>query len=77
MSEPRHKDRVISASMLIAIALTVVCITGFSRLSFGVTLAISLSALTALLLFFWIVGRRKRLSQGLRSDNPNDSASGI
>ncbi len=77
MSNNRHTFHGISGSMLIAIALTVVCVTGFSHISFNTTFAISLSALVGLLVFFWTVGRRKRLSQGLRTDNANDTSGGV
>jgi hypothetical protein len=77
MSQSRQTPRGLNANTLIAIALTVVCITGFSRLSFVATLVISLSALLGLLVFFWAVGRRKRLGQGLRADHSNDTAGGV
>lgn len=77
MPKADQTNRGSTASTLFAIALTVVAITGFSRPSFNVTLVVSLTALTCLLVFFWAVGRRKRLRQGLGADHTDDSSTGI
>lgn len=61
-----------SATPWLVIVLTVVCITGFARLSPELTLAVAISALLALLLFFWSVGHRKGGAEGVGVSNPND-----
>jgi hypothetical protein len=56
---------------------TIVAYLAFWRIWPIATFLIGCAALVGLLVFFWTVGRRKCLSQGLRTDNANDTSGGV